>query len=155
PNPLRSHLVPYNTTALERDLAVALGIPMFAADPRCFPLGTKSGCRKLFASLGIRHPVGFENLHSLEDVVDALIRLRAVRPDVTEAMVKLNEGVSGEGNAVVDLRNLGVPGSAGEREETTRRVREMAFELPGTVFSSYVAKLAGRGCIVEERVTGA
>ena len=43
PNPLRSHLVPYNTTPLERDLAIALGIPMYAADPRFFPLGTSSG----------------------------------------------------------------------------------------------------------------
>jgi hypothetical protein len=154
PNPLRSHMIPYNTTPLERDLAVALGIPMFAADPRCFPLGTKSGCRKLFADLGVRHPQGFENLRSIEDVVDALIRLRAVRPDVTEAMVKLNEGVSGEGNALVDLHDLTVPGSPGEREETARRVQEMAFELPGTPFSYYAAKLAERGGIVEERITG-
>jgi hypothetical protein len=154
PNPLRSHLVPYNTTPLERDIAVALGIPMFAADPRCFPLGTKSGCRELFADLGVRHPLGFENLRSIEDVIDALIRLRAVRPDVTEAIVKLNEGVSGEGNALVDLHSLSVPGSPGEREETTRRVQEMAFELPGTSFSSYAAKLAERGGIVEERITG-
>ena len=120
PNPLRSHLVPYNTTPLERDLAVALGIPMYGADPRFFPLGTKSGCRKLFADLGVRHPLGFENLRSIEEVIDALIRLRAARPDVTEALVKLNEGVSGEGNALVDLRNLAVPGSPGEREETAR-----------------------------------
>jgi PGM1 C-terminal domain len=155
PNPLRSHLVPFNTTALERDLAVALGIPMFAADPRCFPLGTKSGCRKLFADLGISHPLGFENLHWMEDVTGALVRLRAARPDVSEAMVKLNEGVSGEGNALVDLRNLGVPGAPGEKEEIARRVHEMAFELPGTPFSSYAAKLAERGGIVEERITGA
>jgi hypothetical protein len=147
-------LVPYNTTPLERDLAIALGIPMYAADPRFFPLGTKSGCRKLFADLGVRHPLGFENLHSIEDVIDALIRLRAARPDVTEALVKLNEGVSGEGNALVDLHNLTVPGSPGEREETARRVQEMAFELPGTPFSSYAAKLAERGGIVEERITG-
>jgi hypothetical protein len=154
PDPVRSHLVPYNTTALERDLAVALGIPMFAADPRCFVLGTKSGCRKLFADLGVSHPLGFENLHSIGDVTGALIRLRAARPDVTEAMVKLNEGVSGEGNALVDLRDLGVAGP-GERAEIARRVREMAFELPGTAFSSYAAKLAERGGIVEERITGA
>src|SRR5689334_14410615 len=141
PNPLRSHLVPYNTTPLERDLAIALGIPMYAADPRFFPLGTKSGCRKLFADLAVRHPLGFENLRSIEDVIDALTRLRAARPDVTEAMVKLNEGVSGEGNALVDLHNLTVSGSPGEREETARRVQEMAFELPGTPFSSYAAKL--------------
>ena len=154
PNPLRSHLVPYNTTPLERDLAIELGIPMYGADPRFFPLGTKSGCRELFADLGVRHPLGFENLRSIEDVIDALIRLRAARPDVTEAMVKLNEGVSGEGNALVDLRNLTAPGSPGEREETARRVQDMAFELPGTPFSSYATKLAERGGIVEERITG-
>jgi len=147
-------LVPYNTTALERDLAVALGIPMFAADPRFFPLGTKSGCRKLFADLGVSHPLGFENLRSIEDVTGALMRLRAARPDVTEAMVKLNEGVSGEGNALVDLHNMTAPGAPGEREEIGHRVQEMAFELPGTAFSSYAAKLAERGGIVEERITG-
>jgi hypothetical protein len=154
PDPSRSHLVPYNTTPLERDLAVALGIPMYAADPRFFPLGTKSGCRKLFADLGITHPLGFEDLRTIEDVTGALTRLRAARPDVTEAMVKLNEGVSGEGNALVDLRNLTGSGSPGEREEIERRVQEMAFELPGTSFSSYAAKLAERGGIVEERITG-
>src|SRR6516165_440325 len=31
----------------------------------------------------------------------------------------------------------------------------MAFELPGTAFSSYAAKLAEQGGIVEERITGA
>lgn len=154
PNPLRSHLVPYNTTPLERDLAVELGIPMYGADPRFFPLGTKSGCRELFADLGVRHPLGFENLRSIEDAVDALIRLREARPSITKALVKLNEGVSGEGNALVDLHNLTPPGSAGEREEIASRVQQMEFELPGTPFSSYAAKLAERGGIVEECITG-
>jgi hypothetical protein len=62
--------------------------------------------------------------------------------------------VSGEGNALVDLRNLAVPGSPGEREETARRVQEMTFELPGTAFSSYAMKLGERGGIVEERIGG-
>ena len=31
PNPMRSHLVPYNTTELERDVAISLGIPMYGA----------------------------------------------------------------------------------------------------------------------------
>jgi hypothetical protein len=136
PNPLRSHLC-VTPHPLERDLAVALGIPMYGADPRLFPLGTKSGCRKLFADLAVRHPLGFENLRSIEDVADALMRLRAARPDATGALVKLNEGVSGEGNALVDLQDLAVPGSPGEREETARRVQDMAFELPDTPFSSY------------------
>ena len=34
PNRARSHLLPYNTTELERDVALSLGIPMYGADPR-------------------------------------------------------------------------------------------------------------------------
>ena len=44
-DPERAHLVPYNTTELERDLALALEIPMYGADPRHFHFGTKTGCR--------------------------------------------------------------------------------------------------------------
>ena len=72
--------MPYNTTTLERDVALALGIPMYGADPRLFPLGTKTGCRRLFAEEGVRHPLGFEDLHTMDEVVAALAELRAQRP---------------------------------------------------------------------------
>jgi hypothetical protein len=36
PDRSRAHLVPYNTTPMERDVALALGIPMYGADPRLF-----------------------------------------------------------------------------------------------------------------------
>ena len=49
-----SHLIPYTTTELERDVAISLGIPMYGADPRHLALGTKSGCRKLFDASGGR-----------------------------------------------------------------------------------------------------
>jgi hypothetical protein len=109
PDRTRSHLVPYNTTALERDLAIALGIPMYGADPRLFELGTKTGCRRLFAEEGVRHPIGLEDLHTMDDVLDATMRLRAQRSSVQSVIVKLNEGVSGEGNAMVDLTGLPPP----------------------------------------------
>src|SRR5579859_3173933 len=48
PDKDRAHLVPYNTTDLERNLALRLGIPMYGADPKFFPLGTKSGCQRIF-----------------------------------------------------------------------------------------------------------
>ena len=54
----RSHLIPYTTTRLERDLALELGIPMYGADPRHFPLGNKTGCRRLFEEAGVEHPAG-------------------------------------------------------------------------------------------------
>src|SRR5947209_4410165 len=62
PDRSRAHLVPFNTTELERDLALALDIPMYGADPRFFHHGTKTGCRRLFSELGVAHPLGAEGL---------------------------------------------------------------------------------------------
>ena len=63
-DPDRSHLVPFNTTRLERDLALRLGIPMYGADPKFAALGTKSGGRALFAGAGVPHPEGRAGLRS-------------------------------------------------------------------------------------------
>ena len=154
PDRSRSHLIPYNTTSMERDVALALGVPMYGADPRLFPLGTKTGCRRLFAEEGVRHPMGFEDLHDIDEVVASLIHLRAQRPTVSQALVKLNEGVSGAGNALVDLDGLPLPGSHDERDAIDLRVRQMRFESATVSFDDYVAKLSERGGIVEELITG-
>src|SRR5512140_3216432 len=103
-DPDRAHLVPFNTTNREKELALQLGIPMYGADPKFFPLGTKSGCREIFSECGVPYPLGFENLTSMDDVVNAIHdmraqNLRAQKPQIKQVLVKLNEGVSGEGNA--------------------------------------------------------
>ena len=154
PRPRPRHLVPYNTTELERDLAVRLGIPMYGADPRYFDLGTKTGCRRLFDEEGVRHPLGTEDLWSLDDVVDAIADLRAKKPAIAQVLVKLNEGVSGEGNALVDLAGLPDPGDADERAAIARVLEAMTFELADATLATYVAKLAERGGVVEERIPG-
>ena len=154
PDKSRSHLIPYNTTPLERDLALTLGIPMYGADPRLFELGTKTGCRTLFAEEGVHHPIGFEDLHTIDDLLDATVRMRAERPAIAEIIVKLNEGVSGEGNAIVRLEDLPAPSALTERDEIAARLRTMSFEQPDMPFDGYMAKLAERGGIVEERITG-
>jgi hypothetical protein len=144
----RAHLVCYNTTFLERNLALRLGIPLYGADPRHLPFGTKSGCRRLFAQAGISHPLGSDNLTSIDEVVSALVQMRAQRPSVKQAIVKLNEGVSGEGNATVDLSDLDELDDAAIFD----RVRAMRFELGRVSFDDYAAKFRARGGIVEERV---
>src|SRR5579864_470199 len=141
PDPDRAHLVPFNTTELERDLALALGIPMYGADPKFFHYGTKTGCRRLFVDERVRHPFGEEGLASIDDVVHAIRRLRSERPGTASAIVKLNEGVSGEGNASVDLRGLPAPGSDGEAAAIEERVRAMAFEAPSVCFDAYAQDL--------------
>lgn len=61
-DPRRAHLVPFNTTWAERDLALRLGIPMYGNDPRHEHIGSKSGGRQLFKQAGVSCPAGFENL---------------------------------------------------------------------------------------------
>ena len=154
PNPDRAHLVPYNTTDLERDLAVRLGIPMYGADPQFFWLGTKSGCRTLFAEEGVPHPLGREGISTLGDAVEAIRSIREQRPTVQKVLVKLNEGVSGLGNAMVDLGGLPKHGSADDTAAIEDRVRRMAFEAENVSFEQYMADLEHGGGVVEERIDG-
>ena len=155
PNRSRSHLIPYNTTSLERDVALSLGIPMYGADPRLADLGSKTGCRRMFEQLGVPCPVGAEDLRTLEDLVGALRRMRRQRPDLAEAIVKLNEGVSGSGNAMVELRGLPDPGSSDESDAIRERVLGMALEDPRIAVADYLRAFESGAGIVEERITGA
>src|SRR3989454_1503157 len=153
-DPDRAHLVPFNTTNREKELALRLGIPMYGADPKFFPLGTKSGCRKIFTEENVPHPLGHENLGSKEDLIEAIAQMRAKKPSVEQVMVKLNEGVSGEGNAVIDLTGLPAPGNSQERAMLEDRLRAMQFELEGITYESYMKKLQERQGVVEERIMG-
>jgi PGM1 C-terminal domain len=154
PNPDRSHMIPYNTTELERDVALSLGLPMYGADPRLADLGSKTGCRRMFEELGVRCPAGAQDLHTLDDIVTGLQRMRAGRPSLSQAIVKLNDGVSGSGNAVVDLHDLPAPGSPGEVAAITDRVMSMQLESEKLTLELYLDAFERMGGIVEERITG-
>ena len=57
PDRNRSHLVPYNTTDLERDVALEIGIPMYGADPRFFPLVPRAAVDGCSPEEGVRRPL--------------------------------------------------------------------------------------------------
>ena len=84
----------------------------------------------MFASAGVSYPIGREQLRSLDDLLNALGELRDQKPGLTRAIVKLNDAVSGEGNAVVDLAELPARGSSEAAALLEQRVRSMTFELP-------------------------
>ena len=176
-DPARAHLVPFNTTSREKELALRLGIPMYGAGPKFFSLGTKSGCRKIFMEENVPHPLGHENLGSKEELIEAIAQMRAKKPSIKQVLVKLNEGVSGEGNAIIDLTGLPpvVPtgrDDAGHKEVSTQpgltipattskeralleeRLRAMQFESKGVTYESYMKTLQERKGVVEERIMG-
>jgi hypothetical protein len=153
-DPDRAHLVPFNTTNREKELALQLGIPMYGADPKFFSLGTKSGCRKIFMDENVLQPLGREDVGSKEDLVEAIAQMRRSKPSIKQVMVKLNEGVSGEGNAIIDLTRLPAPGDGKERAMIEDRLRAMKFESPGATYDSYMKTLVERKGVVEERIKG-
>ena len=153
-DPRSCHLVPYNTTPLESEVAIALGIPMYGADPCHSHLGTKSGCRALFARAGVPYPLGVEGIVGAESAVEAIVRLRREQPGLERLVIKLNDGVSGEGNAIVELDGLPDAGAEDEARGVAARVAALAPEAPGVKPQAFLGKLAVQGGIVEEWITG-
>ena len=88
-HPDRAHLVCFNSTSLERTLAVRLNLPLHSVDPRLNDLGTKSGCREVFREAGIDLPYGHERLRTQEDIAFALADIKRHDPTARKAVVKL------------------------------------------------------------------
>ncbi|HEY6928989.1 MAG TPA: peptide ligase PGM1-related protein [Thermoanaerobaculia bacterium] len=144
----RAFMTVFCATELERRLAVLLDIPLNGVDPQLRVLGSKSGSRKVFREAGVACPEGSEDLRSEDDVVGALIELKRRRPKLARAVVKLNEGFSGGGNAV--FRYPGVASQPSIRDA----VQRLEFAEPSETAPSYLTKLSEMGGIVEELVEG-
>ncbi|HMU09723.1 MAG TPA: peptide ligase PGM1-related protein [Ferruginibacter sp.] len=97
-----AHIASFNTTTYERTLAVRLGLPIYGCDPSLVYLGTKSGSRRVFMKAGVAMPPGAENLQSYDDIVHAVAGLKDMYPDLKKAVIKLNDGFSGDGNAILE-----------------------------------------------------
>ncbi len=143
----RAYLTCYNSTVLERRLAVALGIPLNGLDPDHLVHGTKSGNRRIFAEAGVQYPAGREDLYSEEDIVDALIALGAQRPTAAAAVVKLNEGFGGEGNGVFRY-----PQARDDRGAVRRALHDLAWTSGTETSETFLRKFTSMGGIVEEFV---
>ena len=68
--------------------------------------------------------------------------------------MKLNEGVSGSGNALVDLHGLPAPGSPDEAAAIAERLLACSRRPKSSTVDAYLAAFEKNGGIVEERITG-
>ncbi|MEO8216907.1 MAG: peptide ligase PGM1-related protein [Acidobacteriota bacterium] len=144
PDPQRAYLTVFNSTPLERSLAVRLQIPLNAPDPTLTIWGSKSGSRRLFREAGIVEPEGFEDLHSVDEIVESLWAMRSRRPGLRRALLKLNEGFSGEGNAIFEYPEDVVPSSLQDA------LRKLRFSVATEKVHTYLEKFERGGGIVEE-----
>ena len=114
---------------------------MYGADPRLAGLGTKSGCRKLFEEVGHTRIRWGPRICTTSRTFRRDRAHAQQRPTMSQVIVKLDEGVSGDGNGLVDLRGLPAPGEADERREVLERVAKLQLESPDVPRDVYLAKL--------------
>lgn len=145
PDRERAFIMPFNVRDDERDLALALDVPVYGIDHRFARYGLKSGGRRLFARSGVPHPLGENRLSGTAELGDALMALRDARPGLEAAVIKLDDAVYGEGNRIFTLRDLPSPGTPEEEAAIDVRLRTMSF--------SYLERLSGGG-VVEELIGG-
>lgn len=146
-DPHAAFIAPFNVGRPERDLALQLEVPLYGPDVRFYDYGTKSGGRELFAAEGVAHPAGAEHLGDVEDLVGALVGMRAARPELASVVVKLGDSVYGIGNVVVPTDDLPPPGDAAEPDALRAR-------LHAHLDADYLTRLAADPGIVEEMVWG-
>ncbi len=133
-------IVPFCMTQDEATLAEALQLPIYGCDPALNWLGSKTGSRRVFVEEDVSHPVGLD-VRGSDELADALDELRALRPAARRAVLKHDLGVSGLGNALVDL-------------EATDLLAGIRLEDETIDVDEYVALLDQQGGIVEELIEG-
>lgn len=155
----RAYMVCYNSTVLERELSVQLGIPLLAADPKLLYWGTKSGSRQIFEECGIPFPDGSPLVKTVDDLVHETAQLWTRHPDLRRVVIKLNEGFSGEGNGILELASLSEKLSSAptvkEREALIQdHLQNIRFESATESWDHYGARIPLLGAIVEAFIEG-
>lgn len=157
--PNKSYMVCYNSTELEQQLSLKLDIPLLAASPEVLDWGSKSGSRRIFAEAGIPHPDGSYTVRNVDDLIEELWQLWQRQPSLQRIVVKLNEGFSGEGNALLDLRAIQdyTPKKCNESKTKavlSKQLAGMSFQGTKETWSTFSARIPELGAIVESFVEG-
>lgn len=150
-SPQRSHLVCFNETEAEKQLALQLDIPVYGSDPDLAFLGNKTGSRQLFRKLNLPLPAGIEGIQSEEGIACALAQLKQENPALRKAVVKINDGFSGDGNAIFYYPHDSPCDAARIQSCLPHQLRMVAENVS---YELYLAKFISMGGIVEVFIEG-
>lgn len=144
-----AHIACFNVTSYERELAVKLKMPIFGCDPELNYIGTKSFSRKIFKDSGVLTPAGFENLHSADEIAEALFKLKKADKFLTKSVVKLNDGFSGDGNAIYHY------GEEQDVEEVKKKLKShLKMVAKDLTYKTFFQKMKEMGGIAEAFIEG-
>ncbi|WP_204104712.1 MULTISPECIES: peptide ligase PGM1-related protein [Spirulina sp. CCY15215] len=155
----RSYMVCFNSSLLEQELSLKLGIPLLASCPDLLYWGSKSGSREIFAMAEVAHPDGSLSVENEEDLLAKAAALWQRKPDLKRIVIKLNEGFSGEGNALLDLTPISSHSprqtSLKQAGEALRdRLPHLRFQAEDETWEKFSSRLPELGAIVEEYIEG-
>jgi hypothetical protein len=114
----------------------------------------------VFGAAGILYPMGFERVKDHREIAERLAYIKKQRPEARRAVVKLNEGFSGEGNALFYFDGLEATSSEAaltraiyDRLPQNRPVG-LRYEAPTEDWESFIGKYVEMEGVVEEFVEG-
>lgn len=157
--PGQSYMTCFNSTTSERSLALALEVPLLGLDPALLYWGTKAGSRQIFAESDVPHPIGSELVHTSHDLAVMTAQVWEREPSLKRIVIKLNEGFSGEGNALLDLRSLApiAPGNASHPQRVIGIkgcFESLRFQAPQETWMNFSSRIPELGAIAEAFVEG-
>lgn len=134
----------YMGTPAEGALTDILGAELRASPPDLQYWGTKPGSRELFREADVPFPPGSGQVHSTDQLAEALRDLIEAQPLAKRWAVKLSEGAGGVGNALLDVDGL------------APRTHELGAALPARFkfheqfdWPQFEAQIRQQGAIVE------
>ena len=158
-SPQEAYMVCFNSTVWEQQLALELNIPLMAVSPALLDLGTKAGSRDIFAACGVPHPEGSCLTRCVKDLAIAAARLWERQPGLNRIVIKLNEGFSGEGNALLMLDELTAvaPGNESHGNRVSALIeafKYMRFQYVHETWEHFSRKIEELGAIAEAFIEG-
>ncbi len=150
-----AHISCFNVTEYEKELALKLNIPVYGTDPALLHLGTKSGGRKLFRQLGIAMPDGIEEVKNEQGIIEALICLKTKNPALKKAVIKMEDGFSGEGNAIFKFNDLQATGKELYFQVKHELQNNLRIVGQNVDYVHFIEKFERMGGIVEAFIEGA
>jgi hypothetical protein len=149
--PGRSYISCFVVTELEKRLSELLQVPLLGTDPALGWWGSKAGSRELFARCGVPHPAGSALVHDLDALAEVTADLWEGQPQLRRCVVKLNEGLSGEGNAPLELEPLQLAELSGPQRRARLRAALDTLPMPAPDWRTLLAQ---QGALVEAWLEG-
>lgn len=148
-----AHLICFNVTKHEIKLAEELQAPIYGCHPKLNYLGTKSGSRTLFRECGVPLLPGYENLHNEIEILQA-IKSIAADPSPEKIVIKLNDGFSGDGNAILPLDIKKIFESDSDQQLKEYVQSHIQIVAKNLTYGRFLKKIKKMGGIIESFLAG-